>query len=167
MADDTVNELNELLRARAAARAQIVAYVEANADLFVPYLEMIAEHDDLTIRATHKAKQLSAEDTKCVNVEAPVKLTKTSRSTVDIQSLVKLAGAEVFANYPTLVKSIDVTRMAALHPAVLRDHTLVDDVSIGAVRDLTKVGALPASAMNAVSTTTTYSISGLEPFGSG
>jgi len=168
MPNEIVTELNDVLATRATVRANITAYVEANIDTFLPYLEMIGAHDDLTLRATHLAKQLCAEDVKDVATTGNAKFKKSSTSDVDVDALAAAAGKDVFANYPGLVKSLDLTRVAILFPEVLRDPKNVREVSTGALRDLLKSGAVPTAAgAKAITNRTSYTLSGLEPFGSG
>lgn len=163
--ESTRKRTQRLLDERKLLKEQITAFLEENADVFAVYLEMVAAYNEKTVELNHLGKQMTEPTLRRLQLPSGVTLKRKGESFVNKAALLEVCGPHIFAQHPELVKGLSIVAMARQHPAVLRDSSLVEDVAIGALRELEKTGKVPDGTIKAcLTTTSTYVLNGLDAF---
>jgi hypothetical protein len=158
--------LQTLLAKIAVDRQAIADYMTEYEEIFSIYLAMTSEYNDSCNQAEHLARQVTSEEvggSKTVNLNGAA-LKGKSDTTVHVELIPEVCGADFYVKYPTLVKSLKAEDIMALYPGIVTENPqLVDKVDLATLRSLNKSGALSKEVFERITTThePTYTISSI------
>lgn len=161
-----VTALQELLAKLAADKQAIADFMTEHEEVFGIYLAMTSEYNENCERAEHLARQVTSKEVggaKTFNLNGAT-LRGKSDTTVHAELIPEVLGASIYADYPSLVKSLRSEDVVKLYPGIVTENPqLVDKVDLGELRALHKAGTIPKAAFDRITTThePTYTLSSL------